>query len=142
MAAAIRAGKPIVEERLEFSKKKAALEAEGSQPARMLSSFAYRRMIQYVKAAAFRAGVEVIEVNPAYTSTMGAVNYAARYYGISIHQGAAIAIARRGLGLSERPAQRVTQVPTRDHGHVTVPLPARNRGEHEWSFWRGSRGRC
>lgn len=134
MTAAIRVGKPVVVERLEFSKKKAALEGEGSQRARMLTSFAYRRTIQYVKAAAFRAGVEVIEVNPAYTSTMGAINYAARY-GISIHEGAAIAIVRRGLGLSERPAQRVAQVPTRDNGHVTWPLPARNRGRHVWSFW-------
>ena len=100
----------------------------------MLSSFAYRQAIQSLRAAAFRAGVEVLEVNPSYTSTIGAVNHAARF-GISIHQGAAIAIARRSLGLSERPAVRVARVPTRRGGHVTLPLPAWTRGRHVWSFW-------
>jgi IS605 OrfB family transposase len=134
MAVAVRSRKPLVIERLEFAKKKAALENAGRGRARMLSSFAYRQAIQCLRAAAFRAGVEILEVNPAYTSTIGAVNHAARF-GISIHQGAAIAIARRSLGLSERPAVRVARVPTRRGGHVTVPLPARTRGRHVWSFW-------
>jgi IS605 OrfB family transposase len=123
MAIAVRSRKPLVIERLEFAKKKAALENAGSGRARMLSSFAYGQAIQCLRAAAFRAGVEVLEVNPAYTSTIGAVNHAARF-GISIHQGAAIAIARRGLGLSERAAIRVARVPTRGGGHVTLLLPA------------------
>ena len=131
---AVESHKPIVIERLEFGKKKAALENEGTGRARMLSSFAYQQTIRYLKAAGFRAGVEVIEVNPAYTSTLGTVNYAVRC-GISIHQGAAIAIARRGLSLSERPAARVARLPTRQGGHVTLPLPARNRSKHVWSFW-------
>src|ERR1700756_5778122 len=92
MAAAIRTRKPIVVECLEFAKKKATLENAGRGRARMLSSFAYQQTLRYLKAAGFRAGVEVIPVNSAYTSTIGAVNYAARL-GISIHQGAAIAIA-------------------------------------------------
>jgi IS605 OrfB family transposase len=134
MAAAIRSRKPIVVERLEFAKRKSTLENEGRGRARMLSSFAYQQTLQYLKAAGFRAGVEVISVDSAYTSTIGAVNYAARL-GISIHQGAAIAIARRSLGLSERPAVRVAQLPTRRGGHVTLPLPARNRSKHVWSLW-------
>ena len=133
IAAAIRTSKPIVVERLDFEKKKAALENEGRLRARMLSGFGYRQTLQNLKAAAFRAGVEVIEVNPAYTSTIGMVNYAERY-GISVHQGAAIAIARRSLDLSERPATRVARLA---HGgdHVTFPLPERNRGQHVWSLW-------
>jgi len=134
MAAAIRTRKPIVVERLEFAKKKSTLENAGRGRARLLSSFAYQQTLRYLKAAGFRAGVEVIPVHSAYTSTIGAVNYAARL-GISIHQGAAIAIARRGLGLSERPAVRVAQLPTRRGGHVTLPLPARNRSKHVWSLW-------
>ena len=134
MAAAIRTGKPIVVERLDFAEKKSALENAGSGQARMLSRFAYRQTLQYLQAAAFRAGIEVMAVNPAYTSTIGAVNYAVRF-GISIHQGAAIAIARRGLGLSERPSVRVAQLPSRVGGHVTLLLPARNRGRHVWSLW-------
>ena len=134
MAAAIRTGKPIVVERLEFAEKKSALENVGGGRARMLSRFAYRQILQNLMAAAFRAGVEVLAVNPAFTSTIGAVNYAARF-GISIHQGAAIAIARRGFGLSERPAVQVVQLATRGGGRVTLLLPGRNRSEHVWSLW-------
>ena len=92
VAAAVRSRKPLVIERLDFEDKKAALEDEGGKRARMLSSFAWKQTIQCLKAAAFRAGVEIIEINPAYTSTIGAVNFAARS-GISVHQGAAVAIA-------------------------------------------------
>ena len=54
----------------------------------MISSFAYRLVGTSVKSACFRAGVESIEVNPAYTSVTGAVNHARRR-GIPVHQGAA-----------------------------------------------------
>lgn len=139
-AQAATAGKPLVVEKLDFSKKKAALEASDPAKARMLSSFACNQILSHLKAAAFRAGVEVLEVNPAYTSVIGAVNHA-RGRGISPHQGAAYAIARRGLGLSERPTVREAAVPTRNGGHVAFPLPVRNRGKHVWSFWSGVRTR-
>ena len=60
MSLAVRSRKPLVIERLEFRKKKAALENAGSRRARMLSSFAYRQAMQSLRAAAFRAGVEVL----------------------------------------------------------------------------------
>jgi IS605 OrfB family transposase len=134
------AGKPIVIEGLDFQKKKAELEATDPRQARLISSFAYCKILSSIKAAAFRHGVEVIEVNPAYTSVIGAVNFAHRG-GISVHQGAALAIARRGLGLSERPTVREAVVPTRNGGHVTFALPARNRAKHVWSFWADVRAR-
>jgi hypothetical protein len=46
-----------------------------------------------------------------------------------------LAIARRGLGLSERPTVQVAVVPTRRGGHVTFALPVGNRAKHVWSFW-------
>jgi hypothetical protein len=61
---------------------------------------------QAIRAACFRAGVEVIAVNPAWTSVIGSVNYAARF-GLSVHLAAAAAIARRGLSFSETPAGSV-----------------------------------
>ncbi|MBK6998687.1 MAG: IS200/IS605 family accessory protein TnpB-related protein [Rhodoferax sp.] len=133
-AQAQAAGKPIVLETLNFQKKKAELETTNPKQARMISSFACNKIASSIKAAAFRAGIEVIEVNPAYTSVIGAVNFA-QAKGISVHQGAAYAIARRGLGLSERPTVREAVVPTRNGGHVTFALPARNRAKHVWSFW-------
>src|SRR5438128_1428425 len=133
-----QAGKPVVIEKLSFQKKKAELEAVNRKQARMLSSFACNKVASHILAAAFRAGVEVIEVNPAYTSVIGAVNHAQRK-GISVHQGAALAIARRGLGLCERATVPVGLVPTANGGHVTFELPARNRLKHVWSFWSKAR---
>lgn len=134
VAQARASGKLVVMEALNFQKKKAALEAVKSKQARLLSSFSCNKIATSVKAAAFRAGVEVIEVNPAYTSVIGAINFA-QVKGISVHQGAAYAIARRGLGLSERPTVREVTAPTRNGGHVTFALPVRNRAKHVWSFW-------
>lgn len=129
-----QAGKPVVIEKLNFQKKKAELETVNRKQARMLSSFSCNKVASHIKAAAFRAGVEVIEVNPAYTSVIGAVNHAQRN-GISVHQGAALAIARRGLGLCERATVPVGLVPTANGGHVTFELPVRNRSKHVWTFW-------
>jgi IS605 OrfB family transposase len=129
-----QAGKPVVIEKLNFQKKKAELESVNRKQARMLSSFSCNKVASTIKAAAFRAGVEVIEVNPAYTSVIGAVNHA-QTRGISVHQGAALAIARRGLGLCEKATVPVGLVPTANGGHVTFELPVRNRLKHVWTFW-------
>jgi IS605 OrfB family transposase len=134
------AGKPVVIEQLNFQKKKAELESVDPKQARMISSFACNHVASNIKAASFRAGVEVIEVNPAYTSVIGAVEHA-QQRGISVHMGAAFAIARRGLGLSERPTKRKVSTPVRNGGHVTFDLPVRNRSKHVWSFWSNVRTR-
>ncbi|WP_441293971.1 IS200/IS605 family accessory protein TnpB-related protein [Azohydromonas australica] len=131
-------GKPLALEKLDFQKRKAELEAVDPARARLLSSFVFSKMIAGLKAASLRAGVEVFEVNPAYTSVIGAVNHAQRR-GISVHQGAACAVARRGLGLREAPAVREAIVPLRNGGHVTFAVPARNRAKHVWQQWSGIR---
>ncbi len=128
------AGKPVAIERLDLKKRKAELESVTPDQARTISAFAYTKIIHHLKSACFRAGVEVIEVNPAYTSVIGAVRFA-KPYGISIHQGAALAIARRGLGFSERLPRRTVVVPVRNCGHVALTLPVRNRERHVWSQW-------
>jgi IS605 OrfB family transposase len=141
--------KPIVIERLDFREKKARLEGADPWRARMLSALAYRDFDSMLRAAAFRAGIDVIAVNPAYTSVIGAVNHAARL-GISVHAAAAFAIARRGLGLKERPfaawrstatdcQHGIVAVPARNGGHVTFALPARNRAKHVWTQWAAVR---
>ena len=121
---------------------KAQLETVDPGRARTLSALAYSQFDAMLRSAAFRAGVHVHDVNPAYTSVMGAVNTAQRR-GISVHLGAACTIARRGLGLSERPIARQGQatVPARHGGHVTFALPERNRAKHVWSQWSGVRRR-
>jgi IS605 OrfB family transposase len=137
VALAVKAMKPLVIEKLDFSKKKAALESEDPKHSRMISSFSYNKTVQGIKSRAYRCGIEILQVNPAYTSTIGAVNFAVRY-GISTHQAAAFTIARRGLGFSEEPVKRpVIQV--RNGGHVTFPVPVRKLGKHVWSQWAAIR---
>jgi IS605 OrfB family transposase len=130
---AVTVHKPLIVEKIDFAKKKAEIEQSSPGHTRTISSFAYAQIQAMLRARCFRTGVEVIEVNPAYTSTIGAVNYAQRY-GISVHQAAALAIARRGTGLSERPLKRII-TPVRNGHQVTFPLPVRNRGKHVWSQW-------
>ncbi|MCK9195613.1 MAG: hypothetical protein M0P16_01370 [Syntrophales bacterium] len=49
--------------------------------------------------------------------------------GISVHQDAALAIACRGLGFTEKPASAGALL-LPDGVHVTFKLPARNRLRH------------
>ncbi|MGH6814648.1 MAG: hypothetical protein ACREC6_02995, partial [Hyphomicrobiaceae bacterium] len=167
--------KPIVIEKLDFARKKAETESRQACPGRRsgggrrcnhrLSGFAYAKIGAGLHSAAFRRGIEVIAVNPAYTSIIGAVNYARRL-GLSVHCAAAFAIARRGLRLAERPAVRLAVSPVRNGGHVAFALPAspraalacpreqrasalpedvlpraRTRTKHVWSFWSSVRRR-
>ena len=127
--------KPIVLEKLDFSRKKASLNRrQKKKSARMLSSFAYSKIIETIQGRAFEQDIPVHQVNPAYTSIIGKVNYC-RKYGLSSHLGAAFIIARRYLGLSERPCCNQAILPDGKNGYVTFSLPERNREKHGWSYW-------
>ena len=133
---AIKSQKPLVLEKLNFKKKKTALkESCSSKQSRMLSSFSYNAIITHIKSRAFRFGVHVGEVNPAFTSVIGRVKFAKRY-GLSIHESAALCVARRYLGVSERLPRLVDTIPDGKGGHVAFSLPVRNRDQHVWSLWR------
>jgi IS605 OrfB family transposase len=129
------AKKPLVLEKLDFKQKKATLREKGASYARMLSSFAYSSILTHLKSRAQKQGIEVKEVNPAYTSIIGRVKFSKRY-GLSIHHAAALVIARRFFRFSEKPPSRLSGIPDGRSGHVALPLPARNRGEHVWALWR------
>ena len=127
------AGKPIVIERLDFRQKKAVLEGESRRYSRMLSSFSYGKIKAYFLSRGYRQGVEINQVNPAYSSVIGRVKFMERY-GLSVHQAAALALARRLLGCSERiPRRRVC--PAGNGGHVAFTVPARKRVKHVWTYW-------
>ena len=95
------AGKPVVMEKLDFRQKKAMLEGESRRYSRMLSSFSYGKIGAWVLSRGYREGVEVHRVNPAFSSMIGRVKFMERY-GLSVHQAAALLLARRLLGCSER----------------------------------------
>ena len=101
------AGKLIVMEKLDFRQKRAVLEGESPRYSRMLSSFGYGKVKAYFLSCGYRQGVEVHQVNPAYSSVIGRVKFMERY-GLSVHQAAALVLARRLLRCSERiPRRRV-----------------------------------
>ena len=133
VASAREAGKPLVIENLDFSKKRDALEGESPGRSRMLSSFAYGRIKTYFLSRGYRDGVEVREVNPAFSSVIGRVLFMERY-GLSVDQAAALVLARRSLGCSEGiPDRRVC--PDGLGGHVAFHVPARKRVKHIWTLW-------
>ena len=133
VACAEEAGKPIVIEKLDFRQKKAALEGQSRKYSRMLSSFSYGKVKAYFISRGYREGVEVHQVNPAFSSVIGRVKFMERY-GLSVHQAAALVLARRLLGCSERiPRQRAC--PVGNGVHVAFTVPARKRVKHVWTYW-------
>ena len=127
------AGKPIVIEELDFRQKKAVLEGESRRYSRMLSSFSYGKVKAYFLSRGYREGVEVHQVNPAYSSVIGRVKFMERY-GLSVHQAAALVLARRLLGCSER-IPRLRVAPIGNGVHVAFTVPARKRVKHVWVYW-------
>ena len=133
VAYARETGKPIVMEKLDFRQKKAALEGQSRKYSRMLSSFSYGKIKAYFLSRGYRQGVEVHQVNPAFSSVVGRVKFMERY-GLSVHQAAALVLARRLLGCSERiPRRRVA--PVGNGVQVAFTVPARKRVKHVWTYW-------
>jgi IS605 OrfB family transposase len=135
-----QAGKPLVLEKLDFSRKKGQLTEDNSpRYARMLSSLSYKKIHTAIRARAAKDGVSVRMVNPAYTSVLGRLHWADRY-GLTVHEGAAVAIGRRELRLREVPAHclvdgdKTFKAPDGRNGHVTLVAPVRKRSKHVWSY--------
>ena len=131
---AVQAGKPIVIERLDFKRKKAQLEGESRRYSRMLSSFSYGKIKAYFISRGHRQGVEVFQVNPAYSSVIGRVKFmetlradgapgcgAWRWPGVC----SAVPNAFRAAGSG----------PDGRGGHVAFSVPARKRVKHVWTHW-------
>lgn len=84
---------PIVIEKLDFSPKKAQMKERGRKYSRMLSNFTYGKFIDFLTQKATDAGIELIKVNPAFSSQIGLVKYM-RQYGLSSDTAAALVLAR------------------------------------------------
>ena len=128
-----RLGKPIVLEQLDFREKKVVLEGQSRKYSRMLSSFSYGKIQAYFLSRAHRQGVGIRQVNPAYSSVIGRVKFMERY-GLSVHQAAALVLARRLLGCSEGIPRRYV-APTGDGAYVAFRVPVRKRVKHVWTYW-------
>jgi IS605 OrfB family transposase len=113
---------PIVCEQLDFSTKKEALRERGRKYARMLSSWAYSRFYELLGSILSHRGIERRTINPAYTSVIGLVKFA-RMYGLASDEAAALAVARRGMRLSEKLPSAIT-------AYLSV-----NDKKHVWHWW-------
>ncbi|PXX79802.1 IS605 OrfB family transposase, partial [Dielma fastidiosa] len=97
----VRTHKPLVMEALDFSDKKRKQRYQPKGLNRMLSEFAYSQISEAIERKAAYEGVEVIKVEPAYTSLIGKLKYV-RDKGMSVHQAASYVIARKGIGYKEK----------------------------------------
>ena len=113
---------PVVCEELDFSNKKEQLRERGTKYARMLSGWAYSRFYELLHSILSNRGIELITVNPALSSVIGLVKFA-RMYGLASDEAAALAIARRGMRLSEKLPATITA------------LLSVKEGQHVWSLW-------
>jgi len=94
-------GVAIATERLKRLRKSRRGDGSGRAFRKKQHRFAYRSLLEKVHSLAQRRGVEVIEVNPQDTSTIGALKYAPQLH-LSKDVAAAYVIGRRALGFIER----------------------------------------
>ena len=72
-----------------------------SKFARIKHQFIYSQLLQMLENACYREGIEVVKVKPQFTSKMGLYKYC-HQYGMAVHNGAAMVIARRSYGFKEK----------------------------------------
>ena len=113
---------PIVVENLDFSRKKSGMKEQGVKYCRMLSNFAYGKFYELLQRRTDKYGIELIIVNPAYSSLIGLAKYL-KMYGLSSDTSAGLVLARRGLRFSERPPADYASLVQAD------------TNKHVWSFW-------
>ncbi len=140
--------KPIVLEDLSFvEKKKSLISGFNKKYNSMISSFAYNKILTNVQARALDKGIEVIEVNPAYTSIIGRYKYQG-HRKLTTHQAAAYVIARRGMYctvistvkkdkiVTKRIINKENRISPKLEKHYPYPLPDWTKvGEGSFSFW-------
>lgn len=96
--------------------------------ARVSSQFVYATLLQMLERSCLRNGVEFVKVRPQYTSKIGLYKYC-HQYGLDVHNGAALVIARRSYGLKETVPKLL-----RDKLVPKKTLTAFNK-KNEWSQW-------
>ena len=102
---AILVGKDIVIEDLNFKETKAETEKAkldtGKEYNKMIHAFDYSRYKKSFERCCFRRNVNLIEINPAYTSKIAEQKYC-KTKKLVIHQGASFVIARKGQGFVDK----------------------------------------
>jgi transposase, putative, N-terminal domain len=94
-------GVAIATERLKYLRKSRKGDGSSRHFRRTQHRFAYRSLLAKIHSLARKRGVEVLEVNPQDTSTIGMLKYAPQLH-LSKDVAAAFVIGRRALGFTER----------------------------------------
>ena len=91
----------LATERLKYLRKSKRGDGTGRRFRRKGHRFAYRALLEKIHSLAQKRGVEVVEVNPQDTSTIGMLKYAPQL-SLSKDIAAALVIGRRALGYEEK----------------------------------------
>jgi IS605 OrfB family transposase len=94
-------GVAIATERLKYLRKSRRGDGSGWSFRRKQHRFAYRSLLEKIHSLARKRGVEVLEVDPQDTSTIGMLKYAPQLH-LSKDVAAALVIGRRALGFEEK----------------------------------------
>ena len=98
---ALRTGRDICIEDLDFKTKKSKTESkQNTKYNEMLHSLAYRQFSDIVESVTYRNRVNLVKVNPAWTSWLARQKYCPNMK-LNVHVGASYVIARRGQGYKD-----------------------------------------
>lgn len=120
---AVEAKKPIVMENIKNLKKD--LMYKNPKANRKISEFAYDKMDELSENKSQKYGIAVRKINPAYTSQIGKLKYMKKM-GLSIHESASFAIARRGMGFNDPVPKELKKF-----------VSKKKARKHHWSQWSG-----
>jgi len=111
---------PIAIESLDFSKKKASQSEASSAYNFMLSNLSTGLFREALESRCKRYGIGLHKVSPAFTSVIGMIKFMPKY-GLNSGTAAAMTIARRAMGYSERAPYCLTR--------------PEDRVKHSWTTW-------
>ena len=111
---------PIAIESLDFSKKKASMSEASKAYNSMLSNLSTAMFREALTSRCKRYGIGLHLANPAFTSVIGMIKFMSRY-GLNSGRAAAMTIARRAMGYSERAPQCLVR--------------PEDRARHPWTTW-------
>jgi IS605 OrfB family transposase len=125
----------ITVENLDLSEKK--LSYYNKITNRKIHMIAYAKILELLTSKCFKNQVELVTINPAYTSIIGKFKYR-KMYGISVHNAAAMVIARRGLSINDTIGANRACVLQSGEIKNTNSKSSWNyvcRHKHSWSHW-------
>ena len=101
MKLSLQTGKDVCIEDLDFKTKKSKTDSKQNKKYNeMLHSLAYRQFSDIVESVTYRHKVNLIKVNPAWTSWLAKEKYCPNMK-LNVHVGASYVIARRGRGYKD-----------------------------------------